>query len=169
MRHILRVALGVDASSGIAATLLSAQREFRRQFIYLLACTPAFFLLVTIGGYAGSALGVSLGVAVYYGLVTPCFSYAVFRRSGVTAMQLLLIYLRPALAGAVSIAVALAITSATGIRMQTVQIPLISVVMGACYVALIRVLDAEGSRDIVQMAAGVLMRRRAPAPDLVGN
>ena len=167
LMQILSVALGLDAISWIAATLLSAQRAFGRQFSYLLICTPMFFVLVAIGGYLGSALGVALGVAAYYGTVTPLFSYAVFRRSGVSAIQLLMIYLRPGIAAAVSVGIALGVTDALGVGNHMLELALISSITAACYTAAIRLIDPDGFHDVVEMATKVMARRATPAPNLV--
>jgi hypothetical protein len=126
-----------------------------------------FFVLVTIGGYFGSALGVALGVAAYYGTVTPLFSYAVFRRSGVTWVRLLMIYLRPGVAAALSVGLALGVCDAIGIRNHMLELALISGGTVLCYTATIRLIDPDGFRDILQMLAKIVARRATPAPNLV--
>ncbi len=169
LMQILSVALGLDAISWIAATLLSAQRAFSRQFSYLLICTPAFFVLVAIGGYVASALGVALAVAAYYGTVTPLFSYAVFRRSGVSWHRLMMIYLRPGITAALSVGAALALSNAIGIRSRLMDMALISTTMAVCYTALIRLIDPYGFHELQQLLMKLVARRTIPAPSLVGS
>ena len=159
LMQILSIALGFDAISWVAGTLVTAQRAFRRQFIYVLSCAPPFFVLVTIGGWNGSALGVALGVAVHYMLVSPTYSYFVFRRCGIGLGSLATIYLRPAAIAALGVAAALGASSALHIHSDLVRIASISAVFSVVYLALLRMADADGFKDAQSLIAQMLIRR----------
>ena len=79
--QILSLGLPGDAVAWIAGALLVARREFRRDFVYLAATAPPFFLLVIAGAYWGSSLGVAIGVSLYYATVKPLNSWWVLRHT----------------------------------------------------------------------------------------
>ena len=141
--EILSVGLAFDAVSWIAAALLIAQGEFRRLFIYSCIIGPAFFLLVAVGAYFGAetAIGASTGVAVavslFYVILPPCFSFAAFRRTGVSLRSIAMIYVNSTTVSTIAIgaAVALAYWISTG---PIAQIAIIVTFGGGLYIVLLR-------------------------------
>ncbi len=104
--QILSIGLAFDAISWIAGCLLAARAEFGLGFRYSLMLSPNFFILAYIGARLGSAEGMAWGVSAFYALLTPCYSWLVFRRVGVSLRGLASFYITPALAAAATIGIA---------------------------------------------------------------
>jgi O-antigen/teichoic acid export membrane protein len=137
--QILSIGLAFDAVSWIAGALLSARGEFRRLFIYACLFTPSFFLVVTIGAYVGSSIGVAIAVSVFYIVLAPTFSYAVFRSMGSSFRDVLGIYAAPTAFAAISIGTAAALASWIPLG-PLAEIGITSAFGGGLYLALTRLL-----------------------------
>jgi PST family polysaccharide transporter len=141
--EILSVGLAFDAVSWISAALLSARGEFRRLFIYQCILGPAFFLLVAVGAHFGAetAIGASTGVAIavslFYVILPPCYSFAAFRRTGVSLRSIAMIYVNSTTVSTIAIgaAVALVYWVPTG---PIAQIAIIVTFGGGLYIVLLR-------------------------------
>lgn len=157
--QILSVALGFDAIAWIASTLLTAQRGFQRQFLYMLGFAPVFFVLIVIGGWHGQPIGVAIGVAIYYILVTPIYSYIVFRRNGTTFLRLVLLYLVPATIAFLAISSALLLTAALDVSGNIIKIALVSFLDVIFYTVLLRLVDKPGFKEIFAVARQIASSR----------
>ena len=157
--QILSIALGFDAIAWIASTLLTAQRGFHRQFLYMLGSAPVFFVLIIIGGWHGQPTGVAIGVAIYYILITPIYSYIIFRRNGVTLSRLILLYLVPAIIAFFAIGSALVLTHALDVSSNIVKIVLISLLDIAFYTVLLRLVDKSGFKEILAVVKQLVSSR----------
>ncbi len=157
--QILSVALGFDAIAWIASTLLTAQRGFQRQFLYMLGFAPIFFVLIIAGGWHGQPVGVAIGVAAYYILVTPIYSYIIFRRSSVTPVRLIALYLVPALIALISISAALLLTVALAVSGNVIKIALISLLDVTFYIALLRLVDRLGFDELFAVVRQIVSSR----------
>lgn len=106
--QLLSIGLGFDAVSWIAGALLKARGQFFRTFKYITLCAVAFFTVVSVGACVGhnKATSVAIGVAIYYALVTPVYSIMTFRDLGVSAGEVVGLYLRPALLSAAAVVLA---------------------------------------------------------------
>lgn len=158
LMQVLSVALGFDGIAWVASSLVSAQRGFTRQFLYVAAFAPPFFIMIVIGGWNGSALGVALAVAAYYVFVTPIYSYVAFRRGGMRVTTLLSLYVPPAVMAAAALGGAIGVADAVGVHQNIARIVIISIIMAALYTAILRVIDVEGYRDITLMLSKMLNR-----------
>jgi O-antigen/teichoic acid export membrane protein len=141
--EILSIGLAFDAVSWIAAALLSARGEFRRLFIYYCILGPAFFLLVAVGAHfgatttVGAATGVAIAVSLFSVILPPCFSFAVFRRTGASLRSLAMIYVNSTTVATIAIGVAVALVHLvpTG---PIAQIAIIVTFGGGLYLVLLR-------------------------------
>jgi O-antigen/teichoic acid export membrane protein len=106
LMQILSFGLAFDAISWIASGLLAARAEFALGFRIWLTLCPSFFVLAYLGAWFGSAEGLALGVTCYYGLITPCYSWLVFRRASVRLGDLMRLYVLPALIAAIAMGAA---------------------------------------------------------------
>lgn len=110
--QLLSVGLAFDAISWVAGTLLSARGEFRAGLRYAVWQLPAFFGLVTLGALLHEAIGVAWAVCAFYAVVQPIYAFCVFRRIGLTAWQVALLYLQPAAYAAAAVGVGLTVATA---------------------------------------------------------
>ena len=169
--QILSIALGFDAIAWIASTLLTAQRGFQRQFLYMLGFAPIFFVLIIIGGWHGQPVGVAIGVAIYYILITPIYSYTIFRRSNASLLRLIALYLVPASIALLSICGALLLTTALQLSGNIVRIALISSFDITFYTVLLRLVDRSGFDEIfsvVKQIVSSLLHRTTSSEVLPG-
>ena len=104
--QILNVGLAFDAISWIAGYLLAARAEFEVAFRYSVTLSPSFFVLAFVGAALGGAPGCAVGVAAFYTLVTPYYSWLVFRRVGVDLRGLVSFYVYPSLTAPATMGVA---------------------------------------------------------------
>jgi O-antigen/teichoic acid export membrane protein len=93
--QILSIGLAFDAVSWAAGPLLHARGEFKRSFRYATIQVLIFFPLVGIGAWLGSAIGVAIGVATFYAIVGPAYTYLIFRPMGVRLREIADIYVVP--------------------------------------------------------------------------
>ena len=103
---LLSIGAAFDAAAWQVGAYLNARGDFRRTFLYTLAVAPFFLLLLAAGALTGSATGVALGVAAYYVLGSPLFSYLALRSHNVSAWDVIKLYGRPALVSGGCIALA---------------------------------------------------------------
>ena len=137
--QLLSIGLAFDAISWVAGTLLSARGEFRAGLRYVVLQLPVFFVLVTVGGLLGQAVGVAWAVCAYYAVVQPVYAFYVFKRIGMTAWQVAVLHGEPAVYAAVAVGVGLAVSKLPALA----DVPLIrAIVIGAIgfplYAALVR-------------------------------
>ena len=158
--QILSIALGFDAIAWIASTLLTAQRGFQRQFVYMMSFAPVFFALIIIGGWQGQPVGVAIGVAIYYVIITPIYSYIVFRRSGATLLRLISLYFIPAIIAIISIGSALLLTAALQMSSNVMKILLTSFLDVTFYTVLLRLVDPLGFDEVLNVLRQIISSLR---------
>jgi O-antigen/teichoic acid export membrane protein len=163
--QILSIGLAFDAVSWVAGALLQARGEFRRGLNYTCILAPAFFALVVIGAKFGSATGVALGAAVYYGVLQPFNAYAIFRTVGISARQVASLYLTPCLFSVIAIGSGAEIAAWVAPHARVVQFAIIIAVGGGAYIALVRAFTPQTFHQIFGRVSGMvrLRLRRAPA------
>jgi PST family polysaccharide transporter len=105
--EILSIGLAFDAVSWVVGALLQARGEFRRTLLYAACFFPAFFAMVSIGGYLWSGIGVASAVTIYYAVFAPVFSFSVFHRMGISLRDVMSIYVAPVVLAACSAGLAM--------------------------------------------------------------
>jgi O-antigen/teichoic acid export membrane protein len=146
--QILSVGVAFDAVSWIAGTLLSARGEFRRLFIYACVLSPIFFVVVTIGAHLAAAIGVATAVSMYYAVLSPCFSYVVFRRMGASLRDVVAIYLAPTAFAVVAVGAATVLANSVPAG-PLAQIGIIATFGGGAYLGLVRLLDPSSYKQVM--------------------
>ena len=150
--QLLSLGLAFDAVPWIAGSYLSALGGFKRNLAYSALSLPVFFGLVVAGATFGSAPGVALAVAAYYVVYGPAYTWAIFRRTGAAAKEVVDIFGRAAVLSCLATAVGLlagrlaAQLSPNGFWLAAV----IGAATGLAYLALLPVV----SRDIWNEAVG---------------
>ncbi len=97
MLSVLTIGLAFDAIPCVAGALLTANGRFGAQWKWSVASIPFFFLFIGVGCKFGAGLGVALGVALFFLVSAPSFSYYALRFSGCTLRDVAGIYLPPTL------------------------------------------------------------------------
>lgn len=164
--QILSIGLAFDAVSWVASALLQARGEFRRALSYACVMAPAFFVLVAVGAKFGSATGVAIGAALYYGVLQPFNALAVFRSVGISTRQVAGLYLTPALFSLVAIGSGVQIAILAAPDSSITQCAIIGLVGGLGYVGLLRVFSpALFSQVYDRMGKPIRAKlRRTPVP-----
>jgi len=155
--QILSIGLAFDAISWIAGCLLAARAEFGLGLRYSLVLSPSFFILAYLGARLGAAEGVALAVSAFYALVTPWYSWLVFRRLGVSLRGLASFYATPALAAAATIGVAY--VGSTLVADDLLRCVVIGLVGPGLYVFVLGLLHPA-----VLNSAVAWLRERCPSP-----
>jgi len=146
--QILSIGLAFDAVSWIAGTLLSARGEFRRLFIYSCVTSPVFFVVVAIGARLASTTGVATAVSLFYAVLSPGFSYAVFRRMGAPLRDVAAIYLAPTAFALVAVGAAAVVANSVP-SSPLAQIGIIAAFGGGVYLGLVRLLTPSSYKQII--------------------
>ena len=146
--QILSIGLAFDAVSWIAGALLSARGEFRRAFVYSCVFSPVFFVVVAIGARLGSATGVAMAVCLFYVVLAPCFSYAVFRRMGAPLREVAEIYLPPTVVAGFAVGAAAVLASWVPLG-PLAQIGIITALGGGLYLGLVRLFAPSSYSQLV--------------------
>ena len=161
LMQVLSVGLGFNATALIAGTLQTSRGGFRQQLYYTALCLPVFFCFVLLGAWRGSAVGVASAVAAYYMLVTPVYSYMVFRRYGVRFLALASLYLIPSGLAALAVGGALLTADAAQVTGNGSRIVVVAAVSGPAYLILLRLMDRRGFADIELLVRRVIGRPAA--------
>ncbi len=161
--QLLSIGLAFDAISWVAGALLSARGEFRAGLRYAVWQMPAFFVLVTLGALLHEAIGVAWAVCAFYAVTQPIYVFRVFRRIGLTAWQVALMYLQPGAYAAAAVGVGLAVAALPSLA----DAPLLrAVVTGAvglpAYAALVR-WQAPAVWGALRDRVAAALRRRVAA------
>lgn len=106
LMQLLSVGLPFDALAWLALAFLQAKGEFRRVLRYSCLLSPWFFVLVLAGAWWHSAVGVALGVALYYFIAGPLHVYLALGDGGVTWREVAALHLIPAALSVASITLA---------------------------------------------------------------
>ena len=146
--QILSVGMAFDAVSLIASALLSARGEFRRLFIYSCVFSPIYFVVVTIGAHLATATGVAIAVSMYYAVLSPCFSYVVFRRMGSSLRDVVAIYLAPTAFAVIAVGAAAVLANSVPAG-PLAQIGIIAAFGSGVYLGLVRLLDPSSYKQVM--------------------
>ena len=158
LMQILSVGLGFNATAMIAATLQTSRGGFHQQLYYTALCVPVFFTLIVLGAWKGSVVGVASAVAAYYMLVTPIYSYMVFRCYGIAFFALASLYLIPSGLAAVAVGGALAAADMAQITSNFGRIIGVTAAAAPVYLILLRLVDRRGFAEIETLLRRVVKR-----------
>lgn len=152
--EVLSIGVALDAVSWIAGSLLAARGEFNAQLRYLAIQLPIFLLFIACGLYLGQGLGVAIGVAAFYAVTQPVYSYLCFRRGGGTVREVAWIYLGPTLGAALATAAGLAAASLPAMAgIYWLQIIVIGAVTAIAYLAF----TAWAAPEVIEQVKGRLL------------
>jgi PST family polysaccharide transporter len=151
MLSILTVGLAFDAIPCVASSLLTANGKFGAQWKWSVASIPVFFLLIGAGCQLAGGVGVALGVALFFVLSAPCFSYYALRFSGCTWRDVAGIYLPPTICS--TAAIGLGLLAARLPQVYGRDLAMIAVVCASSlltYSLAVRWLSPVATRDAMQ-------------------
>ncbi|MGC1304241.1 MAG: oligosaccharide flippase family protein [Caulobacteraceae bacterium] len=159
--QILSIGLAFDAPPWIAGALLGARGEFRRNFVYSCLSLPLFFGLVAFGTITAGAMGAALGVATYYLIYGPVYSYAVFRSDGVSLREVLSLYLKPVALSAAALGAGLAASRVAGLLSANglVGAVVIGAVAAMAYAVLVRSFAPVEFEEVASRVRSVLAEK----------
>jgi PST family polysaccharide transporter len=158
--QILTIGFSLDALNWIAGSLLQAQGRFGRYLAINIALALTFLTVVTIAASRYEALGVAIGVAIYYLAMSPVFLSLTLRPLGVGIAQIAAIYVRPLL-------IALTTFAAAGLAARGIpDIPgadwlralAILIVGGAVYIPLLIYVTPDAWLELRTRAVQILNR-----------
>ena len=167
--EILSLGLPGDALAWVAGALLIARGEFKRDVRLVAMFMPPFFACVLLGVWLGGAVGVAIGVSLFYALIKPINSWLVFRQAMGWA-DILQIYVVPLALGLVTIGAAAALADMSVFSgSRPVQVVVIGVLGPVFYMAGLRLVAPATLREIVDhlplgKLGGVGRRLRQMAP-----
>jgi PST family polysaccharide transporter len=157
--QLLSIGLAFDAVSWIAGSLLNARGEFVAGLRYMMIQAPLFFLLVTIGAKLDQAIGVAWAVCAFYAISQPIYVWAAYRRLGIGARAVAMIYLRPTAYAGVAVGLGLLASMPPWFDAhQLLRVLVIGVVGTGLYAVLVRWLAAEVWGELRDRAIGALRR-----------
>jgi O-antigen/teichoic acid export membrane protein len=104
--QILTIGFSLDALNWVAGSLLQAQGKFARYLAINVAMAIAFLVVVVTAAYFYEAVGVAIGVAIYYLAMSPVFLALTLRPQGIRVAQIFGIYARPLLIALLTFAAA---------------------------------------------------------------
>jgi hypothetical protein len=110
--------------------------------------SPIFFVFVTIGAHLAAATGVATAVSLYSAVLSPCFSYVVFRRMGVSLRDVVAIYLAPTAFAVVAVGAAAVLAHSVPAG-PLAQIGIIAAFGGGTYLGLVRLLDPSSYKQVM--------------------
>jgi O-antigen/teichoic acid export membrane protein len=165
MLIVLTLGISVEAAAWQAGALLNSRGQFGKTFKYTVAISPLFFIFIGVGLWLGGAIGVACGVALYYFVFSSSFTYLAMRRDGVTARQVMVIYLKPAAMGAIAMGGGYLV----GELPKIVEFPILragvtGLVGCVAYLTLWRMFGRDSYTTVVDWAVGRVVRllRRSP-------
>ena len=100
--QLISVGLAFDVASWPVGSLLQARGQFRFLFWWSSLFAPIFLVFISIGGLWAQNLGVATAVCIYYAAFSPALAFWVFRRSGVSWLEIGNVFLRPTTVGVLS-------------------------------------------------------------------
>ena len=148
--QILSLGLPGDALAWVAGALLIARGEFRRDVRLVAMFTPPFFACVLLGVWFGGAVGVAVGVSLFYALVKPLNSWLVFRQA-MRMADILHIYVVPLTLSFVTIGAAMVLADqSVAPDSRIAQVVLIGVLGPAFYLAGLRLVAPAVIREFLE-------------------
>ncbi len=147
--QILSLGLPGDALAWVAGALLIARGEFKRDVRLVAMFTPPFFVCVLLGVWLGGAVGVAIGVSLFYALIKPLNSWLVFRHA-MRMADILQIYVVPLTLGFVTIGAATLLAGSAIVSGSRIgQVVLIGVLGPVFYVIGLRLVAPATFREVV--------------------
>lgn len=157
--QLLSIGLALDAISWIAGSFLSARGEFVAGLRYVIVQMPIFFVLVGIGAALDGSFGVACTIFLFYAVTQPIYVHLVYRRVGVTARQVALIYVRPIAYAAFAAGTGLTLSLLPGLAGRPLlRATVIAAAAAAVYAALVRVLSPDVWGELQGRILGVSSR-----------
>lgn len=161
--QILTIGFSLDALNWVAGSLLQAQGKFGRYLAINIAMALAFLAVVVTAAYFYEAVGVAIGVAIFYLVMGPVFVALTLRPLGVRITQIFGIYPRPLLIACATFAAAAlaahAIPNITGA--DWIRVLVILVVGAAVYLPLLIYVTPDEWQELRARAMQVLHRGQA--------
>ncbi len=148
MFSILTVGLAFDVIPCVVSALLTANGKFKAQWIWSAASIPFFFLFIGIGCSLGGAVGVATGVAFFFIISAPSYSYFVLRSVGCSVRDVAGIYLPPTLCSAGAVGLGLLMSRLP--QIQGRDIAMMAVICAftlVSYSLAVRLLSPHATRD----------------------
>jgi O-antigen/teichoic acid export membrane protein len=151
MLSILTVGLAFDAIPCVAGALLTANGKFKAQWYWSIASLPFFFLLIATGCVVGGALGVAMGVAIFFIVCAPAYSYCALRSLGCSLRDVAGIYLPPTVCSVAAVGFGLIMSRLP--QVQGRDLAMIAVICAfsmVTYALSVRWLSPAATRDAMQ-------------------
>ena len=147
--QVLSLGLPGDALAWVAGALLIARGEFKRDVRLVALFTPPFFACVLLGVWLDGAVGVAVGVSLFYALIKPVNSWLVFRHA-MRLPDILHIYVVPLTLGLVTIGAAFGFAEAPPFSGHPLlQVVLIGMLGTVFYAAGLRLVAPATLREII--------------------
>lgn len=138
LTRLLSLGIPFDAVAWVAASLVVARREFKRGLVYALITLPFFFSMVSAGALLSKGFGVACAVALYYFILGPTYSLAVFTRYGANWRAVARLYTRPPLIAGAAVGLAYLLSLTPGVRdFAVLQLAEMCLVSGLVYAVLV--------------------------------
>jgi O-antigen/teichoic acid export membrane protein len=137
---ILSVGLAFDLVPCVLGSMMSANGKFRLQWLFSLFSFPVFAMLIVIGWFAHGTTGVAAGVAAFFVIVAPIYSYFAARSFGARVSDILKIYVPPTLCAGVAVGSARMIASLPGVRDHELEVLIVTSVLGGILYILLSLL-----------------------------
>lgn len=156
---ILSVGLSFDVVPCVAGALMTANGKFKENWVWSVRSILLFFVLIGIGCIAGGAEGVALGVAVFFVVFGPLYSYYALHQFGASAQDIAGIYLPPALCSTAAVGLGLLVSRLPLIRDREVETVLVvCLVVVAVYGYTIRRISPTAAQQTMEKVSLVLRR-----------
>ena len=100
----------------------------------------------------------AFAVAAYYTLVTPIYTYMIFRNDGMSVAGLATLYLVPTVLGAAAAAMGVAAANLVRTGSDIGQIAVITSTSCMAYVLLLRMIDPQGFAEVETLVRRIIRR-----------
>ncbi len=151
MLSILTIGLAFDVIPSVAGALLTANGKFSAQWKWSIATTPIFFSLIAVGCLSGGAVGVALGVALFFMICAPAYSYFALHSCGCSAADVAGIYLPPTVCSVAAVGFALLVSRLPQIQGRDIAIiAVICALTAVTYSISVRWMSPAATRDALQ-------------------
>jgi PST family polysaccharide transporter len=163
--EILSVALAFDVLPCVVGTFVSANGKFRFQLGWTILSLPLFLGLISIGGTIASAQGVAWGIAAFYCIMAPAYTYSALRPFGCTFVSVLETYRVPVISSLLAIGPAAMLLQLPYFRSHDLlAVVVITILSGATFPLFVRLVSPETFREIkMRISAISFVRPQNPA------
>lgn len=157
--QLLSLGMPFDVISWPAFSLLLANGEFRRTFVYQSLSVPVFAVLVLLGAAKAQALGVAAGVAGYYIVHSLVYSTATYRTTSVGLFGAARLFARLSVCALVSFGPTYALLSLPALHgSRLLQLAVAASVGPTLYAAALFLLARGVFENLLRQAANILGR-----------